>query len=377
MIQVNGKWVHTYSNAIGKWAGVGPYYAMFPNTFAFDVISQFTSSGDWVLDPFAGRFSSIYAATSQKRNGVGIEINPVGWVYGQAKLHTAPKELVEERLEEIAYRARYFGVQSYRKLPDFFLHCYTPKVLSFLLAAKNDLNWRNDLVDTTLMAVILICLHAKEGGGLSNQMRQSKAMAPDYSIRWWKENNKFPPDLDPLSFLQQKLNWRYEKGTLEEKGEGIAYLADSTIELTNITENIQLGQQRRFKLLFTSPPYYDITHYHYDQWLRYWMLGGPSRPNKTEHTHRGRFSSQEAYRNLLNSVFGQAAQMLTDDAVVYVRTDRRQFTLDTTRYILQTHFPLWRLEEIEQPITGVSQTALFGDFGRKPGEVDLILTREF
>ena len=31
-------------------------------------------------------------------------------------------------------------------------------------------------------------------------------------------------------------------------------------------------------LFFTSPPYYGVTNYFYDQWLRFWLLGGPLKP---------------------------------------------------------------------------------------------------
>lgn len=375
MIRVDDTWQRTYQNAVGRWAGIGPYYAMFPNEFAFDVVFRFTEPSDWVLDPFAGRFSSIYAATSQKRNGIGIEINPVGWVYGQSKLHPAPQEDVENRLREVCYRARYFGTRSHVKLPEFFLHCYSPKALSFLLAARNDLDWRTDPIDTTLMSLILVFLHAKLGSGLSNQMRQSKAMAPDYSIRWWDERNMEPPDIDPLEFMQQKIEWRYKQGRPEDTGEGESILADSTVELKQIASKIERGEQPKFQLLLTSPPYYDITHYHYDQWLRYWMLGGPNWPSKTESKHRGRFSSQTAYKNLLDSIFGQAAQMMADNATIYVRTDKRQFTLETTRSVLQKHFPTWTAQETNRPVTGQTQTTLFGDFSLKPGEVDIILRR--
>ena len=33
----------------------------------------------------------------------------------------------------------------------------------------------------------------------------------------------------------------------------------------------------RAKLLLTSPPYFGVTNYHYDQWLRLWLLGGRTR----------------------------------------------------------------------------------------------------
>ena len=64
-----------HSTAEARWAGFGPYYAMFPIEFAFEVVNKFSSVGESVLDPFAGRCSSIYAASVLGRCGVGVEIN--------------------------------------------------------------------------------------------------------------------------------------------------------------------------------------------------------------------------------------------------------------------------------------------------------------
>jgi len=105
------------------------------------------------------------------------------------------------------------------------------------------------------------------------------------------------------------------------------------------------------------------------------MLGGPDRPLKREIDNHGRFSSKIRYTNLLDTVFGLISQIVTQNAVIFVRTDRREFTLNTTRNIFRTHFPSWTMEEHIQLIEHPSQTALFGDFAPKPGEVDLILTR--
>src|SRR5437762_1193492 len=91
-----------YNTASARWAGVGPYYAMFPAGFAQSVINRYTERGDVVLDPFAGRGTSIFTAAVNGRHGVGIEINPVGWVYSQAKLCSGSKEAVFERLSEIS-----------------------------------------------------------------------------------------------------------------------------------------------------------------------------------------------------------------------------------------------------------------------------------
>ncbi len=54
-------------NALGRWAPIGPYYAMFPLSFAFETVAHYCPVGGAVLDPFAGRGSSIYAAVTQGR----------------------------------------------------------------------------------------------------------------------------------------------------------------------------------------------------------------------------------------------------------------------------------------------------------------------
>ncbi len=376
MIKVDNHFKRSYQNATGRWSGVGPYYAMFPIEFAFDVVERYSQEEDWILDPFAGRYSSVYAAATQKRYGLGVELHPVGWLYGRAKLYTASKSDVETRLNEINHRSRWFGQRSRRILPEFFEYCYSPQILSFLLTARNDLNWRENEVDATLMALILIILHAKEGSGLSSQMRQSKAMAPDYSIRWWNDNNKTPPNYDPVEFIQKKIDWRYKKGIPTVNNSDVI-LGDSTQYLKTVVQKVESQEQKRFSLLLTSPPYYNVTHYHYDQWLRLWMLGGEPSPTKKEDTNRGRFSSKSHYEYLLDTVFGYSAKLMAEQATVYVRTGAREFTLNTTRKVLRQHFPQseWKMYETARPIERQTQTRLFGDFTPKPGEVDIVLQR--
>src|SRR6059058_5476744 len=94
-----------YETAESRWAGVGPYYAMFPVEFADHVIQKYTSFGDTVLDPFAGRGTAIFSAAVKGRHGMGVEVNPVGWVYSQAKLHPANHDDVIERVRQIGWLA--------------------------------------------------------------------------------------------------------------------------------------------------------------------------------------------------------------------------------------------------------------------------------
>ena len=242
----------TYDDAANGWAGVGPYYAMFPVAFADEVVASYTRPGDTVLDPFAGRGTAIFSAATQKRSAIGIEINPVGYVYAAAKLGAASREEVERRLDELGRRASQFKDEA-AGLPRFFHHCFTRHVRMFLLAARADLNWRQSKVDRTLMALLLVYLHGKAGAALSNQFRQTKSMSPQYAIRWWKERELEPPDIEPVSFLKSRLAWRYARGVPETKT-GRIYLGNSIQHLPRLRRKIDEGSLAKANLLFTSPP---------------------------------------------------------------------------------------------------------------------------
>jgi hypothetical protein len=357
----------SYATAESRWAGVGPYYAMFPVEFADRVVRRYTAPGDIVLDPFAGRGTAIFSAATQKRVGIGIEVNPVGWVYMRAKLHPAPEAEVADRIEQISRRAsRFRGAAA--QLPIFFQHCFTPQVAEFLLAARAMLDWRRSNVDTTTTAFLLIYLHGKHDASLSNQMRQTKAMAPDYSVTWWKRHRKKPPEVDPVEFFAKRIRWRYAKGRPNCNGSKV-YLGDSRTCLPGLAQQ----HREQARLLFTSPPYCGVTNYHYDQWLRLWLLGGASLPQPALGHCRGRFCSSERYETLLTTVFTNAAPMMSDDATIYVRTDRREVTLTATKKALAAAFPTKRLSAVAQPFRNPTQTRLFGDNRKKDGEIDLIL----
>jgi DNA modification methylase len=365
-----------YKTAEGRWARFGPYYAMFPLEFAFDVVDKYSKKGEYIIDPFAGRCSSVYAGGVLGRNSLGIEINPVGWLYGSVKLQPADKEDVVDRLLEIYGKRNYYS-RAIERMPEFFRMCYCDEVLKFLLAARVNLDWKNNHTDATLISIILVYLHAKIGEGLSNQMRMTKSMGMNYSVEWWKINKmKKPPKINPCEFILNKINWRYEKGKPSITESAVVF-GDSANELKVIAEKAQKSDIK-FSLLFTSPPYYSITDYHADQWLRLWALGGTENPQTLKDKHKGRFVNKQEYYDLLDNVFGTCAKMMKRKSVIYVRTDKRDFTFKSTLEILKKHFPTHAVEIIDKPLKEdtKTQTKLYGDKSMKPGEVDIILSRK-
>lgn len=362
-----------HKTAEARWARFGPYYAMFPLEFAFDVVKKYSREGDFIIDPFAGRCSSVFAGGVLGRNSLGIEINPVGWLYGKVKLNPASKDEVIDRLLEIYSKRNYYSRKALQ-MHEFYKLCFCNEVLKFLLSARANLNWEKNNVDATLMSIILVYLHGKIGEGVSNQMRMTKSMGLNYSIKWWKENGLIrPPELNPCDFFIKKIDWRFEKG-IPKVSDSHVIFGDSTSELSKIVQRAK-DNDIKFSLLFTSPPYYSITDYHADQWLRLWLLGGTENPQSLKDKHKGRFINKEEYYNLLDSVFGQCAEMMDKNSTIYVRTDAREFTLNTTKEILKKYFPKHIMRVVKKPLKEdtKTQTKLYGDKSMKPGEVDIIL----
>jgi hypothetical protein len=304
--------VGKYANAKDRWAGMGPYYAMFPSAFADGVIAKYSDIGDTVLDPFAGRGTTLFSAVVAGRKAIGMEVNPVGWIYSKTKLNPAAKEDVLARIVEIESCAADYRACA-EELPLFFHRCFSPEVKSFLMCARALLDWRESDVDRTVMAFLLIHLHGKSTDSLSNQMRQTKAMSPQYAIDWWLERGLDPPNVVPGKFLEKKLDWRYLKG-LPVTAKGTVILGDSASLLSCFHGKLGQHGLSRPSLMLTSPPYFGITNYHYDQWIRLWLLGGPPTDRRTpthfNGKHQGKFANVDVYKALLATVFTNSAKIL-------------------------------------------------------------------
>lgn len=363
-----------YATAESRWAGVGPYYAMFPSAFADAVVRRYAAPGEVVLDPFAGRGTAIYSAVVQGREGFGVEVSPLGQVYANAKLHPAGREAVERRLEDLCE-----GAVDHRPevsdLPEFYRRCFHRRTMEFLLAARSLLEWRRDTVDRVLMALILVSLHGRRGESLSNQMRQTTAMSPDYCVRWWRERDLPAPEVDVRRFFLGRIRWRYARGEPEVSG-GRVWLGDSrTVLREDGARSRRL--EGRVKLLLTSPPYHGVTNYYLDQWLRLWLLGGPHLPKAEEgRRYGGKFAGRERFLELIGEVFGKCARLLRPDGVVYVRTGAGESTRAITEEVLQTSFPGRRLRV---RATGEAPKWMESAYGRggarrgPGGEVDFVL----
>jgi len=177
--------------------------------------------------------------------------------------------------------------------------------------------------------------------------------------------------VDAVELIKKKIGWRFAKGCLQPR-HGLQrpemLLGDSKYALQTL--------ERSFKadLVLTSPPYYGVTNYRYDNWIRLWLLGeGPPFP---EFDQKGRHNNQKEYHDLLNQTFRECKEKSTSMSTVYVRTDARNFTLQTTIDALRSAWTEKDLYFRHEGFQKATQTALFGDKGEKPGEIDLMMLPE-
>ncbi len=352
-----------YGNADGRWAGLGPYYATFPVGFARAVIEAMSPRrGGCVMDPFCGRGTAPFVAQATGRASLGIDLNPVAWVF--AKVKTDPEPNVEQQLYRLEEVQKEVSSEDRIAQNEFQEWAWCGEVLGFLNVARRVLDWRESKTDRTLMGFILAHLHANHESGLSNQLQNSRSMGPDYAVRWWKSREMRPPVIDPVSVLSRKVKWRYRHGVVDCRKKALIELGDSSEILATKTS----GQ---FNLLFTSPPYCNVTDYRQDSWIRLWMLKeGPALPDWKKDSRTVR---QDSYKKMINDVLTSASRLLTPQGVVWIRTDAREFTKEVTLNAVRKIWPNRKLFMREDIPKCATQTEHFRNLSSGTGEVDLLI----
>ena len=344
-----------------RWYAFGRYYAMFPPSFAFDAVNSLTRPGETVIDPFCGRGNGPFTAAVLDRPSLGIDVNPLAWLYTEVKLHPEPNlDRLLGRLEELGRAGRQGDRNGRTK---FERMAWSPTVRAFLKAARRELDWQHSTTDRTLMAFIVLHMQDKAGGGLSNGLWPTIACSADYAVRWWGERNmNDPPEVDPVVLLSDKIRRRYRFG-IPSRAASSAVLADARDTLREL-------DPIHADLLITSPPYNGVTDYWNEHWIRLWMLGNPFRKDwKRAAKHSGR----EQYSRLIHDVLGEAKRHLTEGAAILVRSDLRRNTLATCVEALQIHWPRRKLliRKSVAPHKGVSMH--HGRGGSTTREVDLLM----
>jgi hypothetical protein len=297
-----------------RFHSICPYFAMFPEMFVRKNVLAWSKRDELILDPFSGRGTTVFESLLNGRRALGCDTNPVAICLSKAKADPPKLDAVMERLGELESTARRFASKAPELGDEFFTLCFHSTTLRQVLFLRKRLDWRRSRTDCFIAALALGCLHGESHRTelcFSNRMPRTISTKPAYSVRWWRQNECFPPERDVFQILRTCAEYRYQSPVPALKGrvvEGDARRAGTLLR----------PYKERVKLVITSPPYLDITDYHEDQWLRLWFLGGPSKP-VTGQGKDDRHRRIAAYWEFMSEAWKGVVPLLQGSAQVVVR----------------------------------------------------------
>jgi len=295
-----------------------PYFAMFPEGFARKHIESFTREGDSVFDPFSGRGTTLLEALLLKRHAIAMDINPVAYCISASKAQTPSLNLIlteVERLQKAYTKISRSGLDNEcSELPPFFHRAFYHTTLRQILFLRRVLRWRTDPSHRFIATLVLGSLHGemRSPSYFSNQMPRTISTKPRYSLGYWRRHSLWPRKRDVFGILNSRAEFRL-KGDVPQKHGQVA-LHDAR-EASNIFKSMH----KKITAVVTSPPYFNVTNYEEDQWLRLWFLGHKPRPTYREISKDDRHECKERYWQFLREVWTGIAPLLRNDAVIACR----------------------------------------------------------
>lgn len=291
--------------------GICPYYTMFPLEFPLERLRRWGARG-WVLDPFCGRGTTLFAGRLLGWGVVGVDINPVAEAVAAAKLVTTTPEAVTELARSVLRRP-----SREPEVPEgeFWSLAYHPDTLREICVLRERLLRSCDRPEEiALRALVLGILHGPLRKGvptyLSNQMPRTYATKPAAAVRYWRREGLVrPPRVDVVEAVARRAVRLFR--ILPPAVEGWVYRGDARCLDTLLPE------EPRFDLVVTSPPYLGMRTYRSDQWLRNWFVGGRPEVDYTSETDFPH--APERFVAALASVWRGVALRCRPGAVLVVR----------------------------------------------------------
>lgn len=345
---------------------------MFPLSFPFWALKQ-ASNRSVVLDPFCGRGTSNYAARYLGLRSYGIDTSPVAVAIAKAKLAVATEQDVMDLARRILNEPRDFD----RPRGRFWQLAYHPDTLDQICRLRAGLLHRHTEAAALLRGIVLGCLHGPlskditRSGYFSNQMPRTFASKPAYSVRYWQEREMLPRHIDVLNPIRRRLQRIVSEPLPRRQNRGDIARGDST------HSSSYAHVSDRVTHVVTSPPYYGLTTYVQDQWLRNWFVGGPDtidygRGSQLSH------QSPEAFAASLSKVWNHCGDRLSIRGKMIVRfgsiRSRDHAPLDILKRSLELSRHDWSIQrwvDVGTADAGKRQADTMGTLSKPTTEFDV------
>ncbi|KSU83000.1 MULTISPECIES: DNA methyltransferase [Rhodococcus] len=344
---------------------------MFPLEFPLARLAR-ARKGQWVLDPFCGRGTTMFAARLRGLNSVGIDASPVAAAIAAAKVARADRIAVETLAIQLLQTS-----PAPTSVPsgEFWEWAYHPKTLIEMCALREQLaNIASDHEDAAVLrAIVLGILHGPLTKAvptyLSNQMPRTYATKPNAAVKFWQTRAMRPPYVNVLDAVLRRI--RYTLADVPREHGGDIYCGESSDVLQRL--------QHSFDWVVTSPPYFRMYTYMPDQWLRSWFLGGPPFVEYTT-DNQLRHTSVDIFVSDLASVWASAAERSNPQARMAIRfgalpsVDAKLSPENLLRRSLEEsgRWKVTRVRDSGQPNSQARQSSQMGKAGTYADEVDVL-----
>lgn len=298
------------------------YMAMFPPALPHFFIRWLTRPGEVVYDPFSGRGTTLLEAGLLGRCGLGSDANPLAWILSASKTQPCSRDKLIDRIAGLRRVRRRVSTDD---VPRSIRPLFSASVLGQLVSIKRHLDARQP-TDRFLLATLCGILHAnarKDGTprGLTVAMPNTFAMAPAYVVRYIKEHDLKPPDVDVLEVLTARLQGlNFPHSAFRP---GAAWIQDAR------KRGVWPQRVPKASLVLTSPPYLAVMKYGKLNWIRSWLIG--AEPKEVD---RRLFSTSSLpkYLEFMTQVLKRTRSRMRDDGYMClvigdVRRDDRHLNL--------------------------------------------------
>jgi DNA modification methylase len=312
------KWKLATGNYYGRLTGhslhyIGPYSGSFPPELVYYFLKKYSSENATVLDPFSGRGTTGLETVLNNRKAVVNDANPLAFVYSYAKLFPFTSKEVDSYLNHIPYQDESFSTPLTEE-KQYELESYYHK--DTLLEMRNLRQYLKS--DDSPMGYFVKALLAgtSQGNRISNLSVTMSALicfSAKYMRKWSEKTGVYPEYREVQSRLVAKAE-RLEKN-------GLKFRRDSTV-LCADAQHLEI-ESNSIDLIITSPPYFNVINYAYDNRVRLWMIGSDY---KTTHKTLMNTSSIPKYTDFVQNTMKELYRVLKDNswAIIVVGDVKRK-----------------------------------------------------
>jgi len=280
---------------------IGPYGGSFPPELVHYFLFKYTNPNDIILDPFSGRGTTGLQCVLNNRQAIVNDLNPLAYTYSHAKLFPVSTKEVQTYLNKVLFDRDLIPNLSDEKR--YELSAYFHKdTLNEILNLQKYLLVDNSRESNYIRALLVGTLRGNRISNLSITMSALICFSANYLRSWSKKKQIYPEYREVKSRLIKKaerleidgLNFRQDSLVLEEDAINLVSIKDQSIDT-----------------ILTSPPYFNIINYSYDNRLRLWALGSEFKTVQKNLCHT---SSIPKYSDFIQAAIKEMYRVLKEDS---------------------------------------------------------------